>query len=366
MKIAYLITRSDAVGGATIHVRDTAAWMQSQGHEVRVFIGGCGAATEILENAGVNYVSLQHLGREVDPVRDLRALFELISGLARYRPELLSCHTSKAGVVGRFAAFFLGIKAVYTPHCWSFVDAMPGAAKYFWFEKVAACLPGKIITVSEWEREYALQRNLCRPGKLARVHSGMPDLPGMAVEDVGNTPPRLVCVARFEEQKDHETLVRSLTLLKHRDWHLDFIGDGPRVRTIREQVVEAGLDSRCSFLGDCADVPARLRDYQSFILASHWESFPRSILEAMRAGLPVVATDVGGVAESVEDGVTGRVVPPQDIAALSRALEEIIADAGLRRKMGAAARQRYEALFTAQMMLEKHVRLYRQLLGEKD
>jgi glycosyltransferase involved in cell wall biosynthesis len=121
-----------------------------------------------------------------------------------------------------------------------------------------------------------------------------------------------------------------------------------------------------NFLGFRRDVSARLAAAQVFLLTSKWEGFPRSILEAMRAGLPVVATDVGGVQESVVDGVTGFVIPRGDTAHLRECMHKLIIDADLRVRMGEAGRTHYENNFTFDHLVKKTTKLYEVVLERRE
>ena len=121
------------------------------------------------------------------------------------------------------------------------------------------------------------------------------------------------------------------------------------------------LADRVEFLGERDDARAFLAQADVYALASHWEGLPRSILEAMSASLPVVASDVGGVSETVRDGVNGFLVPRADVPVLAERLGRLLRDPTLRRAMGRAGRQRYETEFRFEMMLERTVALYQRM-----
>lgn len=367
MRLAYVVTRSDRMGGALVHVRDLALAMQGAGHRVTVLAGGTGCFTDQLRERGIPYVVLRRLSREIRAIADTRALLELRSVLGRLRPDLVSTHQSKAGWLGRLAACSLGIPVLFTAHGWSFTDGVPaGAASvHRWAERFVAPLADRIITVSDFDRALAIRQHVASERNLVSVHNGMPDVPPELRAVPGRTPPRLVMVARFEEQKDHHTLLRALGALAHLEWSLELIGDGPLLHEARLLASSIGISDRVHFLGARDDVARRLADAQLFLLITHWEGFPRSILEAMRAGLPVVASRAGGAAESVCDGQTGVVVPPRDEAALRQALEPLLVSAALRDRLGAAGRRRYEASFTFDRMLEKTVAVYESVLAAR-
>jgi glycosyltransferase involved in cell wall biosynthesis len=172
-------------------------------------------------------------------------------------------------------------------------------------------------------------------------------------------------VARLSHWKDQPALLHALADLKDLEWQLELIGNGP-LREQLEAVTESlGLTSRVTFLGYRRDVPERIAEAQLFLLISKWEGFPRSILEAMRAGLPVVASDVGGVQESVVDGITGFVVPRGDTERLRACLRQLITSPELRVRMGEAGRTRYEEKFTFNRLVERTTTVYESVLGKE-
>ncbi len=362
LRVAFVITRADAVGGASIHVRDMARLLISEGHEAMVFLGGEGAVTDALRREAVPYRVISGLVRNVDPRKDAVAVLRLRSALKAYSPDLVSTHTSKAGVIGRLAAWTLGIPAIYTPHCWSFVDGFPGARFYLLAERLARPFGRRIIMVSEAERQDGLRARVAPAPHLVTVHNGMPDIPDDLRSRPGALSPRIVMVGRFEKQKDHESLLRGLARIQHLAWRLDLVGDGPMRAEAEELAAKLGIANRVTFHGYRNDVEVLLSDAQVFTLITHWEGFPRSIIEAMRAGLPVVATNVGGNAESVKDGVNGFIVGRRDIAAIGDRMAALLADPQLRERMGEAGRRLYEREFTLHRMMHKTANVWADVL----
>ena len=364
MKIAYVVTRAEPIGGAQVHVRDFAYALQRRGHHPMVLTSGSGPYTEALRSAGIETISLPSLQAAIHPVRDLRALHELRGVLKQSRPDLVSAHSSKAGVLGRLAARSLGIPVIFTAHGWAFTPGIPypHATLYTWIERLAAPLASKVITVSEFDRRLALTRGVAASRKLVTIHNGMPDVDPELRADPTRTPVRFTMVARFEPQKDHTTLLHAMSGLPQDGWSLDLIGDGPLQARAEELCQRLGLTNRVRFWGQRMDVDARLAETQVALLISNWEGFPRSILEAMRAGLPVISTAVGGVVESVRNGETGFTVSRGDVAGLRQRLAQVLADAGLRARLGRNARQLYEERFTLEMTLEKTLAVYREVL----
>jgi glycosyltransferase involved in cell wall biosynthesis len=225
-------------------------------------------------------------------------------------------------------------------------------------EKIAARWASGIICVSEYERNLALRAGIAEPEKLHVVHNGVRDIPATLRADPASHPVRIVSIARLEPPKDHRTLLRALAQLQPLEWELDLIGDGPLEQDARDLAAACGITNRVHLRGYEAEPGGVLARAHIFALSSRSEAFPRSILEAMRAGLPVVASDVGGVCEAVSDGVTGFLVPPGDPEAFAAALKKLIADSAERKRMGAGAHQIYQERFRFERMLEKTITVY--------
>jgi glycosyltransferase involved in cell wall biosynthesis len=145
-------------------------------------------------------------------------------------------------------------------------------------------------------------------------------------------------------------------------WQLELVGDGEGMDGLKEKALELGLDSRIEFSGQQLDVPERMDRADIYLLITNWEGFPRSIIEAMRAGIPVISSNVGGCNESVSDGKTGYLVPRGNSEALRERIRELILDQKLCDQMGIAGRACYESEFTFRKMYEKTVAVYREII----
>lgn len=360
MKILYVVTRADAVGGASIHVRDLAREMLRRGHEVLVLTGGAGPVAAQLQAAGVPSCSLKFLRRAVHPGRDLRAAVELAGAIREWRPELVSLHTAKAGWLGRWACARTGVPALYTPHGLPFGGRFTGlaGAMYRLAEHAASRWPCWMICACEYERNLALASGMIPAGRVRVIYNGVHDVEQALQADAAASPVRIVSVARFEPPKDHATLLEALAGLREEKWELVLVGDGPQQGRIQRTAARLGIEDRVAFLGYVPDPAPVLSQAQLFVLATRSEAFPRSILEAMRAGLPVVASAVGGVPEAVAEGVSGLLVRPSDASALRIAIASLLRDADLRMTMGRQGRCMYEKRFRFERMADETADLY--------
>ena len=172
-------------------------------------------------------------------------------------------------------------------------------------------------------------------------------------------------VARFGAQKDHPTLLRALSGLMEHPWELDLIGDGPLMAQMESLAASLGIAGRVRFLGQRMDVDQILASAQVSLLVTNWEGLPLSILEAMRAGLPVVASSVAGIGEAVSDGETGYLVPRGDVELLRDRVERLLTDPMLRLRLGRGGRARYEQHFTLDHFVGRTLAVYQEVLSER-
>lgn len=367
MRIAYVVTRAEPIGGVQIHVRDLALSLREQGHAPTVLVGGEGSFVDTLREAGVRVSILPHLTVPISPIRDALALREIHAALRELRPELVALHSSKAGILGRVAARRLGIPALLTAHGWNFTPGIPAiaAATYRQIERAAGPLASRIITVSEFDRQLALEAGLAGEGRIVTVHNGIRDVPPQRRTRPDLTPVRLMMVARFEPQKDHATLLRALAPLREHSWELDLIGDGPLMGQTKSLATSLGIHERVRFLGQRMDVDQLLATAQVSVLTTNWEGFPLSILEAMRAGLPVVATAVAGIGEAVSEGETGYLVPRGDVELVRQRVERLLTDPVQRLRLGQGGRARYERHFTLDHFVARTLAVYQDVLSER-
>ncbi|MEW6066081.1 MAG: glycosyltransferase family 4 protein [Bacillota bacterium] len=363
-KILYLITQG-ILGGAQTHISHLATHLGSE-FDVHVAVGVKGPLWNKLQSSGIPVYHVPSLVRSISPFKDIKCINEIVGLLKSIKPDLISTHSSKAGILGRLAAHRCGIPAIFTAHGWAFTEGVPEMQRrlYIHVERTAARWSGKIICVSEYDRQLALKHGVGSPEQLITIHNGMPLLPGDYLAKQGEKDPvRLIMVSRFSEQKDHQLLLYALSELRvNHDFVVDLVGDGPLLPQYKELTRKLALDDNVNILGARTDVPELLAKAQVFLLISKWEGFPRSILEAMRAGLPVIASDVGGARESVVDGETGFLVPRGDVYILRDRLATLINQAELRVQMGRKGRDRFLQNFTFQHMLTKTLGVYQEVL----
>lgn len=360
MKIVYCITRMDEIGGAQVHLRDIALAYKGQGHDISILSGSLGDLTKYLENAGIKIFHVPSLRRSIHPYYDVLALFQLSKLFLKIKPDIVACHSSKAGLLGRLAAKICGFKSIFTAHGWAFTEGVPErtAKIYRTLERLAAKITTHIITVSEYDRNLALKYKVAPPEQITVIHNGVPDVEyPVRVNAPLDRPMKLLMVARFGGQKDHKLLLSALKNCRDLHWTLDLVGRGDP-QEFRTYCAENNMSDRVTFLGERDNVSDLLKDIDVFMLISRWEGLPISILEAMRASVPVIASDVGGVRESVVDGKTGYLVPRGDVKSLELALRRIIKDPDNAFRMGMAGHELYKTSFLFDTMVKSTLQIY--------
>lgn len=364
MNILFVITRADAIGGAQVHVKDLAVALQEDQHKVLILTGQQGPYNEDLRQAGIESIPYEYLQRKINPVADGRSFRYILNIIDLFKPDLLAVHSTKAGILGRLASKITKVPCVFTAHGWSFTSGIPEPNRtiFRWVEKSTISLADKVICVSENDRQIGLKAGM-NADQLLTVHNGMKDFAApLRANPAKSAPVKIAMVARFDQQKDHSTLIAAFEDL---DAELILVGNGPNLPKVRQQVEELGINNKVKFLGFRKDIAEILAEVQIFTLISNWEGLPCTIIEAMRAGLPVVASDVGGVKEIVIDDKTGYVIRRGDVQTLRQKLSYLIDNNEVRTSMGTLARQKYESELTFKHMYEKTLAVYQAAISSK-
>jgi glycosyltransferase involved in cell wall biosynthesis len=363
MKILYLITRSEH-GGAQVNVLDLLASLPA-GYTAVLGTGEIGFLSNEATKLGIPVRIVPDLIQPIHLLKDLKAMVGILRLIHDESPDIIHAHTSKAGLLGRLAAFITGVPIVFTAHTWSFVDGVSRSQRWLSIplEKLAGALGGTTIAVSQANMDLALRRKVTPRKRLVRIWNGVADLPLRA--NVGKRGPlTFIMTARFVRQKDHVLLLEALAGVTG-NWRLLLVGDGPTLPEVRRAAAELGLNLRLDFLGNRDDVPHLLAEADIFVLATKWEGLPISILEAMRAGLPVIATNVGGVAEAVTDGLTGYLTQRGSVTEMRERIQALVDSRALLISMGNAGRRRYEQDFRVEAMVQETVAVYELALAKR-
>ncbi|MBN1921071.1 MAG: glycosyltransferase [Anaerolineae bacterium] len=347
------------LGGIENHIKTLAEAQVQAGHKVTVLVCDPGPRTHIETRNGVKVIKAGRLFTAASmPVSLTQPLI-----VARLRPDIL--HVQGPYPLGELSAWLFGGKTPFVLSYQSDIVRQKNLLRLYGpflrrvlrhADRILANSP-RYIETSPWLQSVK--------AKCQSVPIGI-DVQRFTVPEHGYTgSPTLLFVGRLRYYKGLDTLVAAMRDLP--GVHLKLAGDGPMYAQLQAQVQALALTERVHFLGEIADeeLPALYHKAHVFVLPSNAraEAYGIVLLEAMASGLPCVSTEVGtGTSWVVQDGVTGRVVPPQDPTALAGALRELVDDPEKRRVMGQAGRLRVETEFTQELMTQRVMAVYESLL----
>lgn len=376
LKAAHIITRLD-FGGAQGNTLYTAAHLDRARFDALILTGRGGLMEPKAEPARLVFVA--NLVREISPLKDLAAFFELRAILKRLRPDVVHTHSSKAGILGRLAAAAAGVPViVHTFHGFGFHQRQNFFKRglYVLLEKLCSPLSSALIFVSRANMETARAAGIGAPERYRLIRSGIKLSSYPAPVDraavragLGLGPGDLVVlsVGNAKPQKNPGHFLEAAARLapRHPEARFVFVGGGEALEDLRTRARARGLEKICLFTGWREDSARLLAAADVFALTSLWEGLPRALVEALRTGLPAVCYATDGVTDILRDGVNGRCVPPGALDAFCAALSGLLGDAALRARLAAGAAATDLAEFDIDFMVGQQEELYEELAGGK-
>ena len=362
LRTLHVITRL-TLGGSAENTLATMLALEAAGYAGSLAVGVAASDAASVNDArrrGATLHDVPGLGREVGP-RDAAALVRLWRLMRAQQPAIVHTHTSKAGFIGRLAARLAGVPVViHQPHGHIFYGyyGPRRTAFYVALERLAARWTDRIVTLTERGIDEHLARGIGRRAQYRAVPSGVPTAELRARAPARATararlglPADAFVVAglgRFVPVKGFDLLVAALPRLVAAvpSARVVLVGDGPERTALEAQATGLGVRERLLVTGATSDVAVGLAAADALAAPSRNEGMGRALVEAMALGLPVVASEVGGIPAVVADGETGWLVPPGEVDALASALIELGRDEALRVKLGAAGAARAEAFST--------------------
>lgn len=342
--------------------------------------GSEGSLIDTARDAGVSLTVEPTLVRQISPVNDLRALWHLIRLMRDQDYVIVHTHSSKAGILGRWAAKLAGVPIiVHTVHGWAYHDRQHRFVRafYIWLERLTLPITDIMIVVSPTDRIKGLEDSIGHAKHYRLIRSGI-ELDRFGHPQVSREETRVRwgipenatvvgTVTRLSPQKAPMDFVKSAANIArcHPDVYFMMIGDGPLRQDVERYADDLGISHHLVLTGLRRDIPELMAAFDIFVLSSLWEGLPRVLPQAMAASLPIVATAADGSAEVVEDGVNGFLTPPGDPEALSVAILQLLDEPELRMQMGKTGRSRVDE-FGAVRMVEQIELLYDELLADKD
>ncbi len=376
IKVAHIITRM-VKGGAQENTLYTVKHLAPRKYDTYLIsgppLGGEGSIEDRIPSQ-VNFIKIEELVRPIHPCKDIIAFLKIFLLCLREKFDIVHTHTSKAGILGRWAARLSGTRIiVHTPHGHIFYgyERELSAAFYAWVERITAWITDVLITLTERGKIEHLERGIGSAEKMKVIYSGVEiekfSLPRDKISQrralgLPEEAKIIGCVGRMVPVKGHVHFLEAARVVKekHPETHFLVQGEGTLRQELVEKAKSLSLSSCCRFLSAATPVQEVFSSLDIFVLPSLNEGMGRVLVEAMATGLPIVASRVGGVPELVKNGVNGYLVPPGDKEALAASILSLLENPSLASRMGEKGKEMSKN-FSAQRMLAQIESLYKEL-----
>ncbi len=374
VNLLYVITKLE-LGGAQKQLLSLVAHLDKQKYSLSLITARNGLL--INKDQSIEKLRLirsRYLERPVSPIKDFLAIWEIYCFIKKNKIDIVHTHSSKAGILGRWAARLAGAKIViHTVHGWSFNEHQNPLWRRIivWLERLTALITDKLIVVSHRDWQAGLDNYIGNKDKYRLVRYGIDyedfnkKVEGLREELGINTSDLLVgMISCFKPQKSPQDFIRLAFLVNKVIPRTKFIlvGDGNLRKKIERLISKFNLEHKVILTGWRYDIPRILSAMDIFVLTSLWEGMPISVIEAMAASLPVVATNTGGVTEILLEGKNGFLVPKRDINKMAEKLIYLLKDENLRKQISHNARIYLDSNFALKNMVRNTENLYGDLI----
>lgn len=383
-KIFYLITKGNW-GGAQRYVYELATVLPRTDFDVTVILGEGEILEKKLKNFDLRVIKLASLKRDINVWQDLLTGWQILLLFMRERPDIIHLNSSKIGGIGALAGRLAGIKKIiFTGHGWAFNEERVGISKKLitlshWLT-IKFC--HQVISVSETTRQQILKLPFIKARKIIVIHNGLPtikffekSLSRREILPNHNNPSHQLSragkfwigtISELHKNKGLDYLIEAFTatvrvmLGDTLGWSLNLIiiGEGEERKNLQKLIDDKKMSDRIFLVGQIPDARSYLKAFDIFTLTSRTEAFPYAILEAGAAGLPIIASEVGGIPEVITGPELGILVPPGNVEEIKRSLLFLIRKPKYRILAGTNLRRRVLSTFSIKKMIEKTVELY--------
>lgn len=363
------------MGGTEKALFDLSTSLDKTEYEIRVVsLKKKGWMAEELEKKGVEVISLglKEGSSLLGLLSSIFLIFKVAWFLRKTKPEIIHTFLFRANLIGRIGARLAGVPAVI-----SSLRTIEEEKRYqFFFEKITSPMVDKYIAVSEKVKEHAITQLQISPDRIVTIYNGVepkeaegePDPDLIKKELKITTQERVIMIiGRLRKEKGHIYLIEAINLVRKKipEIKLIIIGEGEERKKLIKRVTQLSLSNKVIFTGARRDVPALLKIAELVVLPSLWEGMPNCLLEAMNAGKPVVATNVGGIPEVVLDGITGLLVPPANPVALGEAIIKVLSSKDRAEAMGLMGKKRVNECFSLEKSIKATEAVYQEILKSK-
>lgn len=359
-KILYIVTKSD-LGGVTKYLLEIVTHLP-QDYAPFFIMSNEGYFSEELKKLGLekNVFFVPMTNSIFDIIQHIKSNLETLKIIYKIKPDIIHCNSTTGGIVGRICGALTFTPVIFTAHGWAFTDGISKGKQIFYkiLETLLACITKKIICVSEYDRQIALKVMPFFKNKLITIHNGISDISDeFKKKEFSKDKLKIVMISRFCPQKDPYTLIKAVDQLnKERlNIELDLFGYGEELDKVLS-IIKGTNCSNIQYKGEISDVTPILRNYDVYALISNWEGLPIGIIEAMRVGLPLLVSDVGGNSECVNGN--GYLVKRQDINDCKEKIKKLISLENDLKMLGQKSRKLYEEEFIINKFIMETLKQY--------
>ena len=368
MKILQIVTKS-SWGGAQRGVYDLSVGLVDEGHEITVIFGedGNDGLTKKLNELNINWRKINSLGRDIKIFVDIKAFFEIRKIIKEIKPEVVHCHSSKAGLLGTLASKSLFVKKIiFTAHGTPFLEERNILSRFIIkkMSELTVVLSNKTICVST--AVYNAYPDIIMKRKGVVIHNGISEFTlyekSIAKQKLDiDSEYTIGTISELHKNKGLLYLIEAVDILVKQNINIKcfIFGGGDQEKQLAKEIQKRELCRNIILLGFVEDASTYLKIFDTFVLSSIVEGLPYVILEAGYAGIPIVGTDVGGVKEIIENGKNGILVEPKNSVAISEAVHKLYLNNEMRILFSREIKSNIENKFFVKKMLQKTILLYK-------
>lgn len=375
-RVLHIITKLE-LGGAQKSTLDILRCLDRKKYKIFLLSSDGLLSDEARKIDSLEVELLPSLRREINLFFDLKAFVDLYSFIKKNDIDIVHTHSSKAGIVGRWAAYLAGVGIIiHTIHGWEFYDGQNRLIKwlYITLERLTARITTRLIAVCEAAIKKGLNYKIGTSNKYRLIYYGIDYNAFSNIRQDREYTKRCLglrednfivgMIACFKPQKAHRDLIKAASLIVREVPGVQFllVGDGALRSKMIRQIERLGLGDRFVLAGWRKDIPQILSNLDLVVLSSLWEGLPIVILEAMAAARAVVATNVGGVSEIVKEAKTGFLVEVGNYKQIANRITFLINNRHLATQMGRSAQQSLNGTFSIDSMIRNIEETYKELL----
>ncbi len=361
LKILYIVTKSD-LGGIQKYLLEIAKELP-QNIDAHFLMGSKGYLSKELLNLGVSEDNIHFIpmtNNIFDFLQHIKSNLKTIKLLRRIKPNIIHCNATTGAIIGAICGFLTGIPTIYTVHGWPFTDGISKSKQMFYkiLELMICSVFKKIICVSEYDKQIGIKTLPMYKNKMITIHNGIADIPNeFKKKNFSKDELKIVMISRFCPQKDPYTLIFAVYELIKEGYNikLDLYGYGEELDKVLN-CIKLKNTNNIQYKGTISDVTPILKNYDVYALISNWEGLPIGIIEAMRAGLPILVSNVGGNSECVNSN--GYLVKRQDIMNCRKQLMKFFDEKDKLNNLSLNSLKFYMKEFTVNKMVEKTLEEY--------